>query len=277
MSKSVLILFVVFTSCFYDAFAQNLESIILLKTEVGEIKIKLYNETPKHRDNMLKLIEQHFYDSLMFHRVIDNFMIQTGDPESKNAIPEIMLGNGGPNYLIDAEIVPELIHKKGVLAAARQGDDVNPEKKSSGSQFYIVEGQIIDNESLDKYVEKIKYTQKRNVFFDYLLLSENKEIKHKYDSLQAAKSIYQLRDLTKQITEKLIDKYNEIDKQKILSQQQREVYSTIGGTPHLDGGYTVFGEVIEGMDVVDIISKYEVDKYSRPIKDIRIISIELIK
>lgn len=258
-------------------FAQNNERIILIKTELGNIRVKLYNQTPKHRDNILKLIDEKFYDGILFHRVIDMFMIQAGDPDSKNAEPGKMLGEGGPGYLIDAEIVPELIHKKGVLAAARQGDNVNPEKKSSGSQFYIVEGQVLTNEMLDKYELKIKYDKKTQVFFNYLDQPENKALKYEYDSLKRYKYIHPLKVLTDNIATKLKVQYEEIDNMQIITPQQREIYTTIGGTPHLDGGYTIFGEVIEGMDIVDKISGVEIDQYSRPLQDIRIITIEIEK
>ena len=182
---------------FSSALAQNSknmdtkETIVLLKTTMGDMKIKLYNETPLHRDNFIKLVNQNFYDGVLFHRVIKNFMIQTGDPESKNAPAGKRLGSGGPGYTIPAEILPQFKHKKGVVAAARMGDQVNPKKESSGSQFYIVHN---DN-----------------------------------------------------------------------------------GTPHLDGGYTVFGEVLEGLDVVDKIATVQTAPGDRPVEDVKIISATIVK
>jgi cyclophilin family peptidyl-prolyl cis-trans isomerase len=188
------------------------ERMVLISTEFGEIKVKLYNETPLHRDNFLKLAGEEFYNGLLFHRVINEFMIQGGDPDSRNAKAGKQLGNGGPGYTIPAEIVPGLFHKKGVLAAARLGDNVNPRKESSGSQFYIVQGKVFTNEELDFFESRtgVKY-----------------------------------------------------------SAAQRAAYTTLGGTPHLDGGYTVFGEVIEGLEVVDKLAKVAVDGNSRPLHDMK--------
>lgn len=182
---------------------------IEIKTDYGVIKVMLYNETPQHRDNMMKLAKQHYYDSTLFHRVIRNFMIQGGDPDSKHAAAGVMLGEGGPDYTIPAEFNPNLFHKKGVIAAAR---DNNPEKRSSGSQFYIVEGKKLSDEELDNIKKRngVKYTA-----------------------------------------------------------EQREVYKTIGGAPHLDQGYTVFGEVYEGLSIVDSIASVKTDHNDRPLKDVR--------
>jgi len=184
---------------------------ILITTKFGEIKIKLYNETPKHRDNMIKLVSEKFYDGTLFHRVIKNFMIQGGDPDSKNAPAGKLLGNGGTGYTIPAEFNSKFFHKKGALAAARMGDNVNPTKASSGSQFYIVQGQIFTKDQL---------------------LSMEMSLGKKF------------------------------------TPQQIEAYTTIGGAPHLDGEYTVFGEVYEGLDIIDKIASVKTDKYDRPIEDI---------
>lgn len=192
---------------------------VLIKTTYGDITIALYNETPKHRDNFLKLVETHYYDGVLFHRVIQNFMIQTGDPNSKNASQNTRLGGGDPTYTVPAEFNQHLIHKRGAIAAARLGDNVNPAKESSGSQFYIVDGRVFSNEELAMF-----------------------EQRHIY-----------------------------------LSRSQKEVYTTIGGSPHLDGNYTVFGEVLEGMDVVDKIAAVQKDRYDRPLTDIKIISMTIIK
>ena len=170
---------------------QNKEILVQISTTQGNIKVKLYNETPQHRDNFVKLVHEHYYDSLLFHRVIYNFMIQGGDPDSKNAPQGQMLGMGGPDYTVPAEILPQIKHKKGALAAARMGDHVNPERASSGSQFYLVQN---DN-----------------------------------------------------------------------------------GTPHLDGAYTVFGETVEGLDVIDKIAKVKTDRNNRPLEDVRIISMKIVK
>ncbi|MDR1758684.1 MAG: peptidylprolyl isomerase [Bacteroidales bacterium] len=184
---------------------------ILLETSLGNITIALYNETPLHRDNFIKLVKEHYYDGLLFHRVIPQFMIQGGDPSSKNAPAGQPLGQGGPGYTIPAEIQPTLYHKRGAVAAARMGDQVNPTKASSGSQFYIVDGRVFPTEQLEK---------------------------------------------TRTATG------------APFTNEQKNVYSTIGGAPHLDGAYTVFGEVISGMDVVDKIAAQPKDRMDRPQKDI---------
>ena len=216
MTKKILLLLIPFF--FFVSFKPK-EKIhtVVLNTKFGTMRILLYNETPKHRDNFLKLTNEHFYDSLLFHRVIKNFMIQGGDPDSKHAKPGAMLGNGDVGYRVDAEFNPSLFHKKGVLAAAR---DENPTKASSGCQFYIVQGKTFSDADLD--------------------------------------------NLEKQTGRK-------------LTAEQREIYKTIGGTPHLDMNYTVYGEVIEGMNVLDSIAAVKCDKYDRPLDDIRIISVKQAK
>ena len=195
-------------------------------TTEGTIILRLYDSTPLHRDNFLRLVKSHFYDSILFHRVIQTFMIQAGDPNSKTAEAGKPLGNGGPGYTVDAEIKPFLFHKKGTLAAARSGDNVNPERKSSGSQFYIVQGKTFTDKELD--------------------------------------SIQVVRLSGKQIPE-----------------DRRTYYKTIGGTPQLDGNYTAFGEVVSGLNVVDLIASTATNKQppavDRPLHDIRIIKMKLIK
>ncbi|MGK2864224.1 MAG: peptidylprolyl isomerase [Chitinophagaceae bacterium] len=198
---------------------------VLLQTNMGDITIRLSDSTPLHRDNFLKLVKQGFYDSLLFHRVIADFMIQSGDPESKNAPAGKPLGNGGPGYTVPAEFRESLFHKKGVLAAARQGDNVNPSKASSGSQFYIVQGKTFSGSGLDS-IEKFRLNGKK------------------------------------------------------IPAKQREAYKTIGGTPHLDEGYTVFGEIIDGLNVPDKIAavptSHAADR-DRPLQDVMIVKVKLIK
>lgn len=194
--------------------------VLVMETSLGNIKFQLFDETPKHRDNFIKLAEEKFYEGTLFHRVIKEFMIQGGDPDSKDAKPGQILGEGGPGYQIDAEFVKGIIHKKGALATAREGDDVNPEKKSAGSQFYIVQGKIYDDKTLAKIEKKMKIK---------------------------------------------------------LTEKEKEIYKTIGGTPFLDQNYTVFGEVIEGLDIVDSIAAVSTDKNDRPLEDIIIKSLTVIE
>jgi cyclophilin family peptidyl-prolyl cis-trans isomerase len=189
-------------------------TMIEFETSLGIIKVELFDNTPGHRDNFTKLVKEGYYDGLLFHRVIPNFMIQGGDPDSKDAPTGKMLGMGGPGYTIPAEFVNEHVHIKGMLAAARQGDQVNPQKASSGSQFYIVQGQPVN----DAFLNQVE--QMRN--FKY-------------------------------------------------SEEQRKAYKELGGTPHLDRDYTVFGKITEGMDILDKISKVNCDRANRPLEDVKII------
>lgn len=203
-----------------ETFATKPMTQVLIKTSLGDITIALYNETPMHKANFIKLVKENYYDSVLFHRVIQGFMIQTGDPDSKTAKPGQILGNGGPGYTIPAEFVSTLYHKRGAVAAAREGDNVNPQKASSGSQFYIVDGKTFSYEQLEMISQRMG---------------------------------------------------------KTFSGKQQSTYTTIGGAPHLDGDYTVFGEVISGMDVVDKIAAQAKDRHDRPTTDIRILSTQIIE
>jgi len=258
-------------------FAQkNKETMVLLETTQGNIKIKLYNETPKHRDNFIKLVTEKYYDGLLFHRVIKDFMIQTGDPNSKNAPKGKALGSGGPGYTIPAEFNPAFIHKKGALAAARTGDNINPLKASSGSQFYIVGGRKISDDELNQIEDKISSSQKIQLMKDYLSKPENKSIKDEYIKYQNENMVIKMDSIRKIIDKTISEKYknNLIFK---YTPQQREIYRTIGGTPFLDMNYTVFGEVIEGLDIVDKIASVKVDTGNRPEEDVKIISVKILK
>ena len=184
------------------------------------LTLLLYNDTPRHRDNFIKLVSDKFYDGLLFHRVIERFMIQGGDPKSREALPGQSLGEGTLGYTVPAEFVPRRFHKRGALCAARQGDQVNPMKESSSCQFYIVQGQVWSEEELNMMAARFG---------------------------------------------------------KVFTPEQRKVYTSVGGTPHLDGDYTVFGEVVEGMDVVERIAAVPRDNMDRPKEDVRIVSVEIIK
>ncbi|MFW5803763.1 MAG: peptidylprolyl isomerase [bacterium] len=242
--------------------------IVLFETQFGDIKVKLFNETPLHRDNFIKLINEGFYDNLLFHRVIKNFMIQTGDPNSRDAKKGQMLGIGNPGYTIPAEINTRFIHKKGVLAAARQGDNVNPSRASSGSQFYVVQGQTYTDQQLDQVELHINSMNQKKIF-DSLYISEINKIDKK--ELTADKK-EEIVENCKILTYK---KVSEIKPFK-YTPEQREIYKSIGGSAHLDAAYTIFGEVIEGMDVVEKINNVLVDKNNRPENDIRIIKAKLL-
>jgi len=274
----ILLSIVTLNSCFLKSTSETKDvksngKVALISTKYGDMEVLLYDKTPLHRDNFIKLSNQGFYDSLLFHRVIKNFMIQGGDPESKNAPANKMLGNGGPGYTIPAEFDTSLIHKKGVLAAAREGDNINPEKRSSGSQFYIVQGTTFFDSQLNQMEQRINLQAKQNYIKNYI--TNNPSVKSKLDSLQ------KIRDRAG--ISKFVSGIEKSEKANIdavagfkYSAKQREIYKTIGGTPHLDGAYTVFGEVIKGMNVIDSIAVVKTGKADRPIEDI-IFSIKILK
>ena len=221
MDKKIVIFATLFLFLTVGIFAQkpdskgvttNKKSYVLLQTDYGNMKILLYEDTPLHRENFIKLVKSGFYDGLLFHRVINGFMIQGGDPDSRNAQPGVMLGNGGPGYTIPAEFNKKYFHKKGVIAAAREGDNVNPMKESSGSQFYIVQGKVYNEAIMQKIAAQMN---------------------------------------------------------KTFSAEQIKAYGTIGGSPWLDNDYTVFGEVIEGLDVIDKIAAVKCGPNDRPLEDVK--------
>lgn len=238
-----------------------------IKTSEGDIKIRLYDDTPRHRDNFLKLAKEGFYDGVLFHRVIDGFMVQAGDPNSKTAPQGAMLGSGDPGYTIPAEIVyPKHYHKYGALAAARTGDNMNPMRESSGSQFYIVTGKKYNEPTLARMQEMAIQKELQSYFMN--LQRENADT---IRALRLAKDSVGLENLRQE----LIRKTEENVHPQGMTEDQLRDYTTIGGTPHLDNQYTVFGEVLEGMDVVEKIQKAATDGHDRPLEDIKIISVKI--
>lgn len=232
-------------------------------TEFGAIKIKLYNETPLHRDNFIKLTKQGFFTDLLFHRVINRFMIQGGDPDSKNAEPGKLLGNGDLGYTIPAEINPKFIHRRGVLAAAREGDQVNPEKKSSACQFYLLQGRVFRQGELDSLQAKLENTRKMN-----LMQTKIKAIEAELNQLGAEGKQNEINARINALRETVENESKQLPPIR-FTDEQRKVYTTIGGYPSLDNNYTIFGEVIEGMEVIDQIAQQPTDKNNRPLKDIK--------
>lgn len=234
---------------------------VKIETTLGDIIVRLYDETPLHRDNFLKLAKEGYYDGTIFHRVIANFMIQGGDPDSRNPKPNASYGTGGPDYTIEAEIKPELFHKRGALAAARQGDQVNPERRSSGSQFYIVWGDTYKDGQLSQLSKQMKMMAQQNAFDKLARENRAKIMDMRRNRDQAG--LLALQEL-------LSNQAVEMTKgQGGLSEAQKTAYSTIGGTPHLDGQYTVFGEVIEGLDIVEKIQSVKTRPGDRPVEDIK--------
>ncbi len=275
----ILVSIIVMSACNSNKSTQTKDveqdyKVALISTNYGDIKVKLYNETPLHRDNFVKLSNENIYDSLLFHRVIKNFMIQGGDPDSKNAPLAKMLGNGGPGYTIPAEFNANFINKKGALCAAREGDNVNPEKRSSGSQFYIVTGRTFNDSELNSVETRMEQERKANFIKDFLKRPENNELSNEFSKFQRERKQKELNDLVSQIEILIKPEYDSLPAFK-FTEKQREIYKTVGGAPHLDGAYTVFGEVIEGMNIVDSISLTQTGKANRPINDI-IFSIKII-
>ncbi len=241
---------------------------IVISTLHGTLKIKLFNETPLHKVNFLKLVKEHFYDSLLFHRVIEEFMIQGGDPAGKHADQFKVLGDGDLNYTVPAEIRPDLFHKKGMLCAARNGDDVNPTKASSGCQFYIVQGKVRTEEELKSFERRINKPLINKIKDSVIRAPENILLLQKINTFKTEKNNDSLFFYTKQLAEKTDNVYEKTP-HYTFPENHKAVYRTIGGTPHLDNNYTIFGEVIEGLDVIDKIAAVKTGKNDRPLIDIR--------
>jgi peptidylprolyl isomerase len=284
MRKSILLIFSLFLaasscSCANNAKSDNSTPMnntdncikVEIKTTEGDIEIALFNETPHHRDNFVKLVNSGYYNGVLFHRVIKDFMIQTGDGSSKNAGPNAVLGSNDAGYKLDAEIVyPQYYHKYGAVAAAREGDDVNPERKSSGSQFYIVTGQVYTQPQLDNLEQNMQQRMLKTVFMK--LVSAHKAEITNYQVNGDSSALEALR-------QKLIDQTEaEVTKHPFaFTAEQKKAYTTVGGAPHLDGQYTVFGVVTKGMDVVNKIQNVATGEADRPIKDVRVISMKVLK
>jgi cyclophilin family peptidyl-prolyl cis-trans isomerase len=254
----ILICFIFVSGC-----GQDSDYVVTIKTKYGDMVAILYDETPKHKENFIKLANEHFFDSTLFHRVIEGFMIQGGDPESKTAVAGQPLGRGGPGYTIDAEFNPKLIHERGALSAARLSDEQNPTKASSGSQFYIVQGTKMTEEELKHDAQK--FDQALQQFF------QNAANRPVYDSLVA---LYQSGDINSYQAYMMklkprVEQATGISTSREVSAEKLQVYTTVGGAPSLDGGYTVFGKVIKGMEVVDKIAAAEKSPADRPVIDIR--------
>lgn len=244
-----------------------MDEVVVISTSYGDIKLKLYKDTPMHSDNFLKLAREGFFDGTLFHRVIEGFMIQGGDPDSKGAKPGIELGNGGPGYDIEAEIMPGHLHKRGALAAARESDDVNPKKLSSGSQFYIVQGKKFSDYELDMVEKKQFSLTKQRIFVELMKKPENAALSKEFFTTDSQKDSVRFKFLLDTING-MLDKEYALTTPFVISPDRREIYRNIGGAPHLDGNYTIFGEVISGMDVVDRIAAVRKDEKDRPLEDL---------
>lgn len=244
------------------------EYIVTIKTSYGDMIAILYDETPKHKENFIKLATAKFYDSLLFHRVIAEFMIQGGDPDSKKAAASRPLGGGGPGYTVDAEFNPKFFHEKGALSAARMGNSVNPKKASSGSQFYIVQGKKFTEEELNRYEEMHRNEIKSTYLRDIIMLPKNAALLTQIQEKQQAQDGAWLNSFFEK-SDTLIVKEKPDYKSFAFTPEQRTAYTTAGGTPFLDGDYTVFGKVIKGLEVIDKIATASKDQADRPVEDVR--------
>jgi len=264
---SLLLITLIFTMTQINS--QEKEPIVRIQTQFGNITLKLYNETPLHRDNFIKLVNEGFYNDLIFHRVIKDFMVQGGDPDSRAATDTTRLGSGGPGYTIPAEIkYPQLFHKKGALAAARVGNDSNPQRESSGSQFYIVVGKKYSDKEMNK-MEDEKIQREIQTLYNNLQ-SENKEtIKGFYSSGDLDGLAAFRQGLYKAAGEQAEQKHPR------FTPEEREAYKKIGGAPHLNDEYTVFGEMIDGWDTLDKIQKVKTNDKDKPVEPVRM-SIQVI-
>ena len=244
---------------------------VKIETTMGNIVVELYNETPKHRDNFIKLAKEGMYDSTLFHRVIKAFMIQAGDPDSKNANDTAHVGGGDVGYTVPAEFVPKFFHKKGALAAARMGDDVNPERASSGCQFYIVTGRKFREAQLLDMAGQ-KNNNRIDEIFNELARKHMKEI-YKMRKANDEAGLMALQDsLEAQATAQ----YKE-EEPFMFTPEQIAAYTTVGGAPHLDGAYTVFGQVVEGIETVEKIEVTKTGKADRPVENVRILKATVIE
>ncbi len=265
----IVMLATLFIACTHKVNSNNMketnETQVIIETTEGNIIVKLYDETPLHKENFLKLVKEGAYDSTLFHRVIKNFMIQAGDPQSKNASDTATLGGGDVGYTIPAEIVPALYHKQGALATARMGDDVNPQRASSGCQFYIVTGKVFTEAQLTNLENRMNEAL-RDTIFNRLVTPHRKEILlMRKEGDQAG--LMQLQDSLEAEARRIVAEKPAVK----FTAEQRKTYTTQGGTPHLDGAYTVFGEVVSGLDIALKIAEVETGAADRPKKDVRIL------
>jgi peptidylprolyl isomerase len=268
--KKLFILFIIALcvgSCTPSTSKNDICTYILMKTTLGDITVRLYDETPVHRDNFIKLVNSHVFDGVSFHRVIKNFMIQAGDPETKidyikGTIDSLL------SYTIPAEFNPKYFHKKGALAAAREAIDINPEMRSSGTQFYIVQGVTYSDNELNLAEQRINNNIKQTKF--------SKILKEISDSSRISGTNLTLDKIKEKAAIRMLES-SAINIEYRISEEQRNIYKKIGGTPRLDGTYTVFGEVVSGLQIVDKIAAVKTDASDKPISDIRIIKMKLVR
>ncbi|MCX6330668.1 MAG: peptidylprolyl isomerase [Bacteroidia bacterium] len=244
----------------------NENTVILIKTSLGDIKVRLYDDTPVHRDNFIKLVNSGFYEGISFHRVINNFMIQAGDPATRT-IPIAKTADSLNTYTIPAEFNKQHFHKKGALAAAREGNDVNPEMRSSGTHFYIVQGVKLTDDELINVEQRITSNIKQSLF--------DKSLRQVADSARLSGTLLSESEIQEIAFVKMFQ-YLTTNEDYKIPEDQRIVYKEIGGVPRLDGTYTVFGEVLEGLDVVDKIATVKTDSVDKPVTDVKILKMKIV-
>lgn len=270
-NKMFFRLLILFTFLAVTANSQEKEHIVMIETSLGNMTFKLYNDTPRHRDNFIRLAREGQYDGTLFYRVMKNFMIQGGSSDSRNARPGQALGYGA-EITIPAEILPNHYHKKGALAAPRQPDDINPNKDSDISQFYIVHGKKYTADEIDDYVKSINAPLKRAIQEKYYY--PKKAI---LDSLRAQKNVPEFRKIAGQVKAEINAEWAKNTQKVDMPANKRQDYITLGGCPHLDKEYTVFGEMLEGFDVLEQIAMLPTDKRDRPLEDVKIIHVKIIE
>lgn len=247
-----------------QAFSQN--RIIQISTNLGNMRFKLYNETPKHRDAFLQLAREGYYNQTLFYRVIQNFMIQGGSRSSRNAGPGVKIGYGDPDKTVGDEILPQFVHKKGALCAPRQPDEKNPFKQSDISQFFVVKGRVYSKGELDTMEMAVNRPIENKINAQFL----TPEIREKLKVLKAEKKVEEFRAIADEVKKQIEINYALAQGKLIFTPEQREAYTTVGGYPDLDGKYTIFGECISGMEVIDKIAALKTDKNNRPLIDVKI-------
>lgn len=245
-------------------FAQS--RIIQVSTNLGTMKFRLYNETPKHRDAFIQLAKEGYYDQTLFYRVIQNFLIQGGSRSSRNAAPGKRIGYGEPDKTVDDEIMPQFFHKKGALCAPRQPDKINPFKQSDISQFFIIKGQIYTSGKLDTLEMMVNRPIQKKINAQYL----TPEVKEKLAALKAEKKVDEFRAIAEEVKRQIDTDFQLNPGKLIFGEEQRKAYTTIGGYPDLDGKYTIFGECISGFEVIDKIAALKTDENDRPVTDVKI-------
>ena len=269
MKRFILITYFLF-SFSWISHAQN--HIVEIETNMGNMKFELYDDTPKHRDEFIKLANQGYYDGTLFYRVIQNFLVQGGSKSSRNAPPGKRIGYGDPDYTVDDEIHPNHFHQKGALCAPRQPDEVNPFKQSDISQFYIVKGQVFTSGALDTLEMAVNRPIRNKIIHEIY----TPEIREKLKKLKAEEKVDEFRELAGQVKKDIESQYQLNPNTLKFTEAQRKAYTTVGGYPELDGKYTIFGHCISGFDVIDKIAALKTDKNNRPLTDVKI-TVSVIK